>query len=82
MVVGFSSAYTSPALVSMQNPNITSFPVSEQEVSRVQWNFPSNFPDQQTFRSLHYEEKEKENRFFSRLDLIFPFFFACDLFDR
>ena len=33
MVVGFSSAYTSPALVSMRDPNITSFEVTEQEVS-------------------------------------------------
>jgi hypothetical protein len=45
MVVGFSSAYTSPALVSMRDPNITSFTVSEQEVSTVE-NFPiaSFFP--------------------------------------
>lgn len=33
MVVGFSSAYTSPALVSMRDTNITSFEVTEQEVS-------------------------------------------------
>lgn len=33
MVVGFSSAYTSPALVSMQDRNITSFDISDQEVS-------------------------------------------------
>lgn len=33
MVVGFISAYTSPALVSMQDRNITSFDVSTQEVS-------------------------------------------------
>lgn len=32
MVVGFSSAYTSPALVSMQDRNITSFDITEQEV--------------------------------------------------
>lgn len=43
MVVGFSSAYTSPALVSMRDRNITSFDVSEQEVS-IQWNFPINSP--------------------------------------
>lgn len=35
MVVGYSSAYTSPALVSMQDRNITSFSVSEQEASWV-----------------------------------------------
>lgn len=35
MVVGFSSAYTSPALVSMTNPNITSFTVTPQEASWV-----------------------------------------------
>ncbi|KAG5676724.1 hypothetical protein PVAND_006536 [Polypedilum vanderplanki] len=35
MVVGFASAYTSPALVSMQNTTITSFKVTEQEASWV-----------------------------------------------
>lgn len=35
MVVGFSSAYTSPALVSMRDTNITSFEVTEQEASWV-----------------------------------------------
>ncbi|CRK96410.1 CLUMA_CG009826, isoform B [Clunio marinus] len=35
MVVGFSSAYTSPALVSMRNPNITSFSITHQEASWV-----------------------------------------------
>uniref|UniRef100_A0A2M4A4U2 Facilitated trehalose transporter Tret1 n=1 Tax=Anopheles triannulatus TaxID=58253 RepID=A0A2M4A4U2_9DIPT len=35
MVVGFSSAYTSPALVSMQNRNITSFEVTDQSGSWV-----------------------------------------------
>jgi facilitated trehalose transporter len=42
MVVGFSSAYTSPALVSMRNTTITSFEVTEQEVSlaTVEWKFP------------------------------------------
>ncbi|XP_055612405.1 facilitated trehalose transporter Tret1 [Uranotaenia lowii] len=35
MVVGFSSAYTSPALVSMMNQNITSFEVTEQSGSWV-----------------------------------------------
>ncbi|CAD7078271.1 unnamed protein product [Hermetia illucens] len=35
MVVGFSSAYTSPALVSMQDRNITSFDITEQEASWV-----------------------------------------------
>lgn len=33
MVVGFASAYTSPALVSMTNSNLTSFEISKQEVS-------------------------------------------------
>lgn len=33
MVVGFSSAYTSPALVSMKDRNITSFEVTDQSVS-------------------------------------------------
>ncbi|XP_065087392.1 facilitated trehalose transporter Tret1 isoform X2 [Ochlerotatus camptorhynchus] len=35
MVVGFSSAYTSPALVSMKNRNITSFEVTDQSGSWV-----------------------------------------------
>ncbi|XP_063701895.1 facilitated trehalose transporter Tret1-like isoform X2 [Culicoides brevitarsis] len=35
MVVGFSSAYTSPALVSMTDRNITSFDVSEQAKSWI-----------------------------------------------
>ncbi|XP_055839093.1 facilitated trehalose transporter Tret1 isoform X1 [Episyrphus balteatus] len=35
MVVGFSSAYTSPALVSMTNPNLTSFEVTPQAASWV-----------------------------------------------
>ncbi|XP_050096987.1 facilitated trehalose transporter Tret1 isoform X2 [Anopheles aquasalis] len=35
MVVGFSSAYTSPALVSMQNRNITAFEVTSQSGSWV-----------------------------------------------
>uniref|UniRef100_U5EJ99 Facilitated trehalose transporter Tret1 n=1 Tax=Corethrella appendiculata TaxID=1370023 RepID=U5EJ99_9DIPT len=35
MVVGFSSAYTSPALVSMTDRNITSFDVTVQEASWV-----------------------------------------------
>ncbi|XP_058125935.1 facilitated trehalose transporter Tret1 [Anopheles ziemanni] len=35
LVVGFSSAYTSPALVSMENRNITSFEVTKQEGSWV-----------------------------------------------
>jgi hypothetical protein len=43
MVVGFSSAYTSPALVSMQNPNITSFEVTDQHVSGMEFSH-SNFP--------------------------------------
>lgn len=33
MVVGFSSAYTSPALVSMTDNTTTPFEVTEQEVS-------------------------------------------------
>lgn len=33
LVVGFISAYTSPALVSMTNPNITDFTVTPQAVS-------------------------------------------------
>lgn len=33
MVVGFSSAYTSPALVSMTDNSTTPFEVTEQEVS-------------------------------------------------
>lgn len=36
MVVGFSAGYTSPALVTMSDRNITSFEVSEQAVS-TQW---------------------------------------------
>jgi len=35
MVVGFSSAYTSPALVSMTNRNETSFDISVQQASWV-----------------------------------------------
>lgn len=35
MVVGFSSAYTSPALVSMKDRNITSFEVTDQSVSSI-----------------------------------------------
>lgn len=44
MVVGFSSAYTSPALVSMRDRNQTNFDVSDQEV-RFNGIFPSLFPD-------------------------------------
>lgn len=33
LVVGFASAYTSPALVSMTNTNLTSFVVTPQAVS-------------------------------------------------
>lgn len=33
LVVGFASAYTSPALVSMTDRNITSFEVTPQDVS-------------------------------------------------
>jgi len=43
MVVGFSSAYTSPALVSMRDRNLTSFDVSEQEVSSQSMEFSKNF---------------------------------------
>lgn len=33
MTVGFSSGYTSPALPSMKDRNITDFPVTDSEVS-------------------------------------------------
>jgi hypothetical protein len=39
MVVGFTSAWTSPALVSLQNETLAGFPVSDQEV-KFSWNFP------------------------------------------
>lgn len=32
MVVGFSSAYTSPALVSMTDRNVTSFDITDSQV--------------------------------------------------
>lgn len=35
LVVGFSSAYTSPALVSMEDRNVTSFEVTPQSVCYI-----------------------------------------------
>lgn len=36
LVVGFSSAYTSPALVSMENRNVTNFEVTTQAVCTIE----------------------------------------------
>jgi hypothetical protein len=58
MVVGFSSAYTSPALVSMLDRNITDFEVTSQEVSSKQMEF-----SQQLFVFGKEKENRKENRF-------------------
>lgn len=74
MVVGFSSAYTSPALVSMRDRNITNFDVSEQEVS-IQWNFPINSPHKPPI--LVGEEKKIDSM---RLDLIYASEVALILF--
>lgn len=71
MVVGFSSAYTSPALVSMRDRNITSFDISDQEVSKCKWNFPIIFPNQPNFLSSPTKQKENKIDF---LQLIFPFY--------
>lgn len=65
MVVGFSSAYTSPALVSMRDRNITSFDVSEQEVS-IQWNFPIVLPHKPPI-----SEGETKKIDYPRLDLMY-----------
>jgi hypothetical protein len=71
MVVGFSSAYTSPALVSMRDRNQTAFDISEQEVSESKrMEFSQHFRRPTNF-FVFTDKKEKEKKIDSQ---IFPFF--------